>query len=580
MVCLTALEQKGKIFVMASEGARLPVPLWLGKTKSWWVALAVFCLAAFAVLLRCLRLFDSSTNYIYNPDSYFFHWLSQRVLAGEAALLGPNYTLHSGFSYPAAYIAKALAFVLHMSPTESLEFVWKFLPVAIALVSLIVMYFFVAKILGRRVAVFSVLTWALFGVAVFIGVAGNLDRDALSVLLLMVGAMLFYISRSWKLRIGNREVGWIVSCLLVLLVEILLYLEWSLMGAVALVIVISVYSVFKTLLEYSSLLEKERNVKKRIAIAIKRSDLRAFALIIALNLVAMGMYSYQPVQMFNLVVALIRGRFIWNLAGTTEEQGLTFRDLIGFQFFLIPMGMGIYLAWKKKNDAMVFFASWFASFLIVSFFIYRVFILAIPAACVVSGMGLASLWGIMGSRDAKNLWKQLGILVMALLLVLISFFSAYRLNQNSYVLTADKYWQQALTYLREDTPQNAVIMSQWSYGYWFLDVAQRQPFVDGGYYGYTIDKLRDVGLAYSTTDPSEASAIMESRGATYLVFGKQDVNFSGIILGWTGVKDPKASFSADSLVVRSINGDFVSGGGLQLVFRNNEVVILGLNQPA
>jgi asparagine N-glycosylation enzyme membrane subunit Stt3 len=380
-------------------------------------------------------------------------------------------------------------------------------------------------------------------------------------------------------RSGKRDVGWIFSGFSVLLVQALLYLEWGLMGAAMLLAIVFVYSVLKLVMEYSSLLEKEPGVMRRVAIALRRADLRALVLVGAIDLLAGGLYSHGITQMFDMVVALMRGKFLWNIAGASEVQGLSFRDLLGFQFFLVPIVLGVYLAWKQKNDAIVFFAGWFVSFLILSFFTYRVIILAVPAACVVSGVGLASLWGIMGSRDRRYLWKQLGILVLLVLLVLISSVSAASLNRNNYILAADKDWQEALVYLRESTPQHAIIMSQWSYGYWILDVAQRQPFVDNGYYGYTTDKLRSVGLAYSTPDASEAAAIMAKCGAPYLVFGKQDLDFAITIMGWAGLSNKEGIFPEDSLLVRSLSGDFLSGEGLELVFKNNEVVILALTQP-
>jgi asparagine N-glycosylation enzyme membrane subunit Stt3 len=504
-------------------------------------------------------------------------------MAGEgppAGAYGMNYTLHSGFTYPLAYIAKALGFVFHLSSVDSLELASKFLPPAVALVSMVVLYFAVAKIINRRVAVFSVLTWALFGETVFVGVAGFLDRDALTALLLMIGGMLFYFSRRWRLSVGNIDVGWVVSGLSVLLVEVLLYLEWSLVGAVALLAIIFVYSVLKLLLEYSSLLEKEPNVMQRIAVALRRSDLRAFVLVAAINLVAVGLYSHQTANVYDTIMGIVRSRFSAGTAAlaaytAAEQRGLSLQDLIGFQFFLIPMGLGTYLAWKQRNDAIVFFASWFVSFFILSFLVYRMILLALPAVCVISGVGLASLWGIMSRRDRKALWPQLGVAALLVLLLIVATVQATSLNRN-YIMAADNDWQQALTYLRENTPQDAVIISQWSYGYWFLDVAQREPFVDNGYYGYTIDELRDVGLAYSTPDPSEASAIMEKRGTDYLVFGKQDLDLATPILTWAGVNGNKDSFPDDSLVVRSLKGDFLSGDGLEVVFRNNEVVVLAL----
>ena len=568
---------------MSSAGARLSSRLLSGRKEIWWDVLGVCGLAAVAVLLRCLRLFDSSSNYIFNPDSYFFHWVSQRVMAGEgppSGTLGQNYTLHSGFAYPAAYIAKAVGFVFHMSSTDSLAMVFKFLPPAIAVVSIVLLYIFLSRLSNRIIAFFSALTWVLLFQGLILGAAGNLDRDALSVLLLMVGAMLFYLSRRWKFNIGSRDVGWIFSGLSVLLMQLLLYVDWGLQGASMLLAIILVYSVLKLALEYSSLLDKEPDAMRRIAITLRRSDLRALVMVVVINLFAVGVYSYQSAQTFNIFWAIVKGRLsagtgIW---GASEEQGLSFADLLGFQFFLVPIVLGIYLVWKQRNDVVMFFAGWFVSFLILSFFVYRMIVLAVPAACVVSGVGLASLWGVMPSRDAKYLWKQLGILVMLVLMVLISSVSAASLNRNNYILTADKDWQEALAHLRANTSSDAVVMSQWSYGYWILDVAQREPFVDNGYYGYTINKLHDVGRAYLTADPSEAAAIMTKCGTEYLVFGKQDLDLAVTIMAWAGLKSEKGTFPEDSLIQRSLNGNFLSGDGLELVFKNNEVVILALAQ--
>jgi asparagine N-glycosylation enzyme membrane subunit Stt3 len=569
---------------MLSAGARLSSRLLSGRKEIWWDVLGVCGLAAVAVLLRCVRLFDSSSNHIFNPDSYFFHWVSQRVMAGEgppSGTSGVNYTLHSGFAYPAAYIAKAVGFTFHMSSTDSLAMVFKFLPPAIAVLSIVLLYLVLTRLLNSRIAFFSALTWALLFQGMVLGAAGNLDRDALTVLLLMVGAMLFYLSRSWKFNVGSRDVGWIFSGLSVLLIQLLLYVEWGLQGAVMLLAIIFVYSVLKLVLEYSSLLDKEPNVMRRMAIASRRSDLRALVLVVAINLFAVGMYSHQSAQTFNVIWAIIKGRLSagTGIAGASEEQGLSFGDLLGFQFFLVPIVLGIYLAWKQRNDVVMFFAGWFLSFLILSFFVYRMIVVAVPAACVISGVGLASLVGIMASRDAKNLWKQLGILVLLVLMVLISSVSAATLNRNNYILAADKDWQEALAYLRASTSQDAVVMSQWSYGYWIVDVAQREPFVDNGYYRYTLDQLHDVGLAYSTADPSEAAAIMTKCGTEYLVFGKQDLDLAGTIMGWAGLNSKEGAFPEDSLIQRSLNGDFLSGDGLELVFKNNEVVILALAQP-
>jgi hypothetical protein len=88
-----------------------------------------------------------------------------------------------------------------------------------------------------------------------------------------------------------------------------------------------------------------------------------------------------------------------------------------------------------------------------------------------------------------------------------------------------------------------------------------------------------VGLAYSTSDTSEAAAIMAKNGATYLVFGVQDLDLASSIMGWAGLNNKQDSFPDESLIVRSLNGDFLSGDGLELVYKNSEVVILAFTQP-
>jgi len=498
-------------------------------------------------------------------------------MAGEgppSGTLGQNYTIHSGLAYPAVYMAKVIGFVFHLSSADSLAWVFKFLPVTVGVISIVVLYIFLARILNNRVAFFAALTWALLSTGVFLGTAGNLDRDGLSVLLLMVGAILFYLSGSWKFNIGKRNVGWLISGFSVLLIQVLLYLEWGFQGPAVMFAIILVYSVLKPLLEYSSLLEKEPNVMRRIVMVSRRSDLWAFLLVAAFNMVAVGFYYRQHAELFAIVALLLQGH-----AGAAEEQGLSFRNLLGFQFFLVPIGLGVYLAWKRRNDAMVLFAGWFVSFFIMSLFASRMIVLALPAACVVSGIGLASLVDILPSKESRDIWKQLGVMVLLVLLVVFSSVSAAYVNRTDYILAADKDWQEALAYLRANTPENAVIMSQWSYGYWILDVAQREPFVDNGYYGYTSEKLQDVGLAYSATDPSEAAVIMAKCGTGYLVFGKQDLDLASTILEWAGSNSKETTFPEDSLVVRSLDGDFLSGDGLELVFKNNEVVILAAAQP-
>jgi asparagine N-glycosylation enzyme membrane subunit Stt3 len=370
----------------------------------------------------------------------------------------------------------------------------------------------------------------------------------------------------------------------VLGIEGILYLEWAFVGPVLLLAVILVYFVVKFLVEYFDRMETEPSTVRRISGAISEVNWQVFAVIILGNIAVAGLYSHQAASWLNFAIGTVQGK---QYVGVSEMAGLGPADLLAYTFFLIPIVLGIYLAWKKRAEGSIFFFSWFLSMLVLSLFSKRIVLYAAPAACILSGVGLAFLWDWM-SRGQSQPLKKVGVIALLLLLIVFSYGTAAFLGSDVKI-AADEDWQGALAYLREETPQDAVIMSQWGWGYWILDLGERRPVVDNGYYEYDADRLRDVGLAYYTTDPAEAAQIMKKYGADYLVFSKLDRNVAPVIMGWANVGEGLESFPANSLVVRSINGEFESGGGLEVVYRSvpesgaesvseSEVVILGFTE--
>lgn len=598
---LTPLGLEARIGAVLFQGQQLT----LGRKKI--LLLALIGLAALAILLRCLHLFDSGHYFILSPDSYFFHWLSGRIMSGQGpppdAPSGTIYSLHTGLAYPLAYIAKALGYIFNLSYGDALNIASKLVPPVLGVLGIVVMYWGASRIFDRRAGLFSALAWVLMPYVLLVGAAGYIDRDSFSLLLITIGAFLFYLSKDWHLSIGNRDVGWLIAGLGVLVIEGLLYLEWVFIGAMLLLAVITAYFVVKFLLEYFDRIETEPNTMRRISAAIGETNWRTFALIIAGNIVAAASNLHQVSSWFSLAASFSQTT---QQNPVAEMQGLGVFDFLGFQFFLIPMALGIYVAWKKRNQGAIFLSCWFVSLFILSLFAKRVMIYAAPAACLLSGVGLVFLCDWRGWNLAKSLRTELdylwnwpgwgsfqrfrmrwcrfqtlkkgGIAILLLLAILISFLMGYS-ESSSYGMAPDRQWQDALVYLRQETPPESVIMSQWSWGYWILDLGQRRPLVDNGYYYYDPERLNDIALVYYTTKPSEAVQLMDKYGAAYLVFSTLDLKVAKTILGWANLSEEHSSFPGDSLVASSLDGQFESGGGLRVVYRNSEVVILGLTQP-
>jgi len=490
----------------------------------------------------------------------------------------PNiyFTWHGGLAYPLTYIARAVGSLFNLPADESLALASKFLPPTIGVFCLLVIFFACQRIWNRRVAWFAALSWALMYFAVFVGAAGNIDRDGISILLVALGAVAFYLSKDWHLRIGNVDVGWVFAGLIVLILEALLYLEWSFAGPALLIAIIAVYFVVKLLQGYLGLLNKEPNPMRRLALSLKKFEQRSLVVIVAVNLLALGLYYRQVAGWFDLTWGILRARLSGEavFAGASEMTGLAFSDIVGYQVFLILIAVGLYAVWKGRNDAAVFFACWFISFAIMGLFASRVLLYALPATCVLSAIGLNYMWG-WRAREGLQTLKRIGIAVLLLALLFFSFLGGLSLNL-TYGMSAQAEWQDALIYLKEETPEDAVVMSQWSWGYWILDLGQRKPFVDNGYYGYDAARLRDVAVAYSTPNPEEAAEILSRNGAEYLVFTEHDLELAETILGWRGTNEDQDTFASGSLVVKALNGEFVSGGGLEIAYKNSEVVILQL----
>ena len=475
-----------------------------------------------------------------------------------------------------------------MPPADALDLASKFLPPFLGIISMLVIYLAAAKIYNRRVGLLSSFAWgAVLHAVMHGGAAGHVDRDVLSILLLMIGALLFYFSRGWQFRIGKRDIGWLLAGLGVLGVEGLLYLEWGFAGPLLLLAVLAVYFVVRFLVGYTNRLQTEPGAMRRLTAAIREVNWRTFVLIIGINIVVVAGLHSEAASWYDQAMRIIRSGGV-SPGPVDEMQGVWargFADFVNYHFFLIPMAVGLYVAWRRRDEGSIFFACWFLCLVALSMYASRILIYAAPAACLLSGVGLAFLWDWGGWSGFKPLLKRLVVVTVLGLMIIFSFIISYNIG-SSPRMAVHEDWQDALTYLRDSTPEEAVIMTWWDYGYWILDLAQRRPVVDNGYYGWTSKRLHYIRKAYLSTENSEAVQLMEKYGADYLIFSELDLDAAPFILAWPHrpqqIDEEYEEFPEDSLVARSLNGEFEPGGGLEMVYRsapNSEVVILKLTQP-
>lgn len=558
--------------------------------------LVLLCLVAICVygcVVRSLHLFNNSYHYVLSPDSHFFHWQAERLVSHIAIPM----RLHSGLTYPLVYSAKAIDFIFDVPSVEALKWAGCLIPLLLSVITTVVLYVAISRMYSRCVALLSAFTWAAAGPAVFYQASGYLDRDGLSIVLVTVGVFAFYFSPDWRLRVLNVKMGWLLGVLSVLVIEVLLYIEWVwlaplillavLVGVLVTEVAVEAFRGFWRLVMATEadldVVSLAKDWLQLIVAASKRSNWRGLALILCLNL---ALAAIEPG-----LENLYRGLLAWAPSvarGTTsvaELGGISPNDLLGYRLFIFPALFGLYIAVKNGRRADTLLLGWFVCLFSVGLVSRRLFIYAAPSVCVFSGLALARLVDSKGLRFSaavvyEALWFRskmfiryagvaIGVIILCLCIV-VSPPQAYNLPSGAFV-AAGSDWVAAMTWLKENVPEEAVVVAHWNYGYWILDLAQRRPLVDNGLYGWDEERNHDVGLIYCATDPAEAAGMMQKYQADFVVFSTLDrAILPGITLDALGQSygdgNSIPTKMRDSLYARSLSGVFVSGNGFRRVY--------------
>ena len=556
-----------------------------------WPVIGLICVAIYAYIVRLLHLLDHGYYYVISPDSYFFHWQARQLLQGASIPM----SWHSGMTYPIAYASRVFSAVCGASTDQSLRWASVLLPPVMAVVSIFLLYWVVSRVFDPRVAFFYAFAWAAAPFPIVTQGAGYLDRDGLSVIIITAGAFLFYLSSHWRVKVLGVDFGWLLATAALGGVEILLYLEWVWLGPVLLLAIISFTWAADVLFGVARgvaprLSERELDVMtipgsiaSVFPSALKSSRWRPLVALLLLNAVVaakLGIISGMASSL-RLALPTLTGSGV-----TAELRGISLGDLLAYNVLLVALLVGLAIGLKRLGRADSFAIGWFAGLFGGALFIGRLLPYADPAICLLVGVGLGYLLDIRGLSysslrasvalaDPQTL-KYVRVaagMILILLSLAYSFMYGYRATQVP-AASADRDWQEALLYLRDNSSPQAVVMCHWTYGYFVRDLADRETLEDNGNW----DEARnaDVALAYTDNDPAQVAAIMARRGLDYFIFSADDYFLLPAV-----TKDAFGESYGDgnsippevrnSVYARSLFGDFISGGGLQRIYPDASV---------
>ena len=238
------------------------------------------------------------------------------------------------------------------------------------------------------------------------------------------------------------------------------------------------------------------------------------------------------------------------LTDSVSEHATTTTDISFFflSVFMIFAGVGAWLLFQKKvNNSLNIKGEMAAFALIIGFLgIYfssafvRLEVFGSISVIILSSIGISILITKILKIERKSKSAVTKISFLAIILVLLMVPMVYPekinwsnnnqgipitiLNSGSHWNVSTNDWPHAMQWVKENTPEDAVIASWWDYGYWISTLSERKSLADNS---TLLDwQIRKIGATYMST-PENAWRILtadaETDASSYYVTLPSDV---------------------------------------------------------
>ena len=222
--------------------------------------------------------------------------------------------------------------------------------------------------------------------------------------------------------------------------------------------------------------------------------------------------------------------FLWTLY---LKESFFAMILFGLSFLwfgaLVFMGIAKEEKYRALNPGIVMlFAFFFLSIISARGAVRLIMVLSIPASIMVAYLVILTVTKMR--RVNSQPWKAIAIVLGILILIstLFSAFSFYEGSkgqaQGSVPYSYTFQWQKAMSWVRDNTPQNAVFSHWWDYGYWVQSIGERATVLDGGnaiaYWNHLMGRY---ALTAPEKDEQEALSYLYTHNVTHFLIDSTDI---------------------------------------------------------
>eukprot|EP00731_Ephydatia_muelleri_P011014 Em0005g1600a len=273
------------------------------------------------------------------------------------------------------------------------------------------------------------------------------------------------------------------------------------------------------------------------------------SVVVGAALTALGKISPWTGRFYSLLDPSYAKNNIPIIASVSEHQPTSWSSFyFDLQILVLLCPVGLYFCFSKLNDHNIFIILYGVTSVYFAGVMVRLMLVLAPVMCVLSGIAVTGILSVYmrnldvidtktrkkkvdTSYPVKNEIATFVILMMTFFLITYTFHSTWvtaeAYSSPSIVLSASQHdgsriifddFREAYYWLRQNTPEDAKVMSWWDYGYQITAMANRTILVDNNTWNNT--HISRVGQAMSSPE-DKAYEIMRELDVSYVlvIFG-------------------------------------------------------------
>ncbi len=243
------------------------------------------------------------------------------------------------------------------------------------------------------------------------------------------------------------------------------------------------------------------------------------------SIISIANFAVKKVWIVNESIAELQPFDVLNIQGWMQAVGrfATGDGLVDsaiFSLFLAFMFVGLFYSYKKKiNSAPLITAIFIIAFFVTTSGIrFTEFSSGLFLLIIAAGFGYA-----VEFFEKRSMLARASVFGVAMIIIFFAFGIS---SQLGYALGADKDsdWDNAWKWIKENTPEDAIIGTWWDPGHMIAGYAERRNFADGAHCPntckYTMnDRIVDLGKIMATSDENISLRLIQKyRGTSSKVY--------------------------------------------------------------